>query len=182
DFDATSGQLTPTETHYQLVDGAPKPGPRHFAFHPAGTFAYSINELNSTISTYRYANGKLTNLQTITTLPADYNGPNNCADIHLHPNGRFLYGSNRGHNSIAIFSINQDGTLVPSGHTATQGTVPRNFALSPDGAFLFAANQNSNNISSFKLDAESGALSFIGSTKVATPVCLAFAVPAGQMD
>jgi 6-phosphogluconolactonase len=156
----------------------PGAGPRHFTFHPNHKFAYVINELNSTITGFRYRsmNGKLTEIQTIGTLPEEFQGENFCADIHVHPNGKFLYGSNRGHNSIACYSIDQSkGKLEMIGCTSTLGDWPRNFAIDPSGQYLLAANQRSNNIVSFRINQESGILSPTGySVEISQPVCIKF--------
>jgi 6-phosphogluconolactonase len=153
-------------------------GPRHFVFHPAGEFGYVINELNSTITVFSYNddNGILAEIQSITTLPMDYTGTNSCADIHISKDGQFLYGSNRGHDSIAVYAINQEnGHLAFIEHTKTKGQTPRNFVLDPSGKFLLVANQNSNSIVTFEIDAGSGRLIDTGySIQVAKPVCIQF--------
>jgi 6-phosphogluconolactonase len=153
-------------------------GPRHFVFHPAGHFGYVINELNSTITVFanNEHNGILTEIQSITTLPVDYTGTNSCADIHISKDGQFLYGSNRGHDSIAVYAINQEnGHLAFVEHTKTKGQKPRSFVLDPSGKFLLVANQNSNSIVTFEIDAASGRLIDTGnSIEVAKPVCIKF--------
>ena len=143
----------------------PGAGPRHLTFHPNGKTAYLINELNSTLTTLAYdaASGHFRELQTVPTLPAAYTGDNSCADVHVAPNGLFLYASNRGHNSIAVFAIDSgNGTLVPIQDVDTQGKTPRNFALDPSGRLLLVANQNSNNLVSYRVDAFSGQLTPTG--------------------
>src|SRR5204862_2197807 len=129
---------------------APGSGPRHMVFRPDGKFAYVINEISCTVTAFRYnaAGGTLEELQTITTLPAGYAASNkSTAEIAVHPSGKFLYGSNRGPDSIAIFAIDASkGTLTAGDIVPTQGKTPRNFAIDPSGAFLFAANQDSDNI------------------------------------
>ena len=143
----------------------PGAGPRHLTFHPNGKTAYLINELNSTLTTLAYdaAAGHFRELQTVSTLPASYTGGNSCADVHVAPNGLFLYASNRGHNSIAVFAIDSsNGTLVPIQDVDTQGKTPRNFALDPSGRLLLVANQNSNNLVSYRVDAFSGLLTPTG--------------------
>ncbi len=151
-------------------------GPRHFAFHPSGNFAFSINELDSTITAFSYDDqaGKLTPIQTISTLPKDFKGESDCADIHIDPTGQFIYGSNRGHDSIAVFSIDSmNGYLTRIDCTATQGKTPRNFAISPDGAFLFAANQDSNSVVVFHRNQLTGKLSPTGALlELYKPVCI----------
>lgn len=174
-FDDKTGKLTPNpaQPFYQTKAGA---GPRHFKFHPNGKFAFVINELDTTITALAYdANqGTLKEIQTVSTLPADFSGANSCADIHVAPNGRFLYGSNRGHDSIAAYRIDeQTGKLELVGHASTQGKTPRNFAIAPNGKFLLAANQNSDSIVVFRIDETSGKLTPTGNqAQVPTPVCL----------
>ena len=126
----------------------PGAGPRHIAFHPNAPFAYVANELNSTITVYtcdRNA-GSLSPIQTASALPSKFTGDNTCADIHVSPSGRYLYASNRGHDSIASFRLLEDGTLAPIGHTSSMGKTPRNFAIVPDGKHLLVANQDSDTI------------------------------------
>ena len=151
-------------------------GPRHFAFHPNRNAAYVINEIGSTITAFAYdeTRGALTELQTVSTLPEGFTGRSHTADIHIAPSGRFVYGSNRGHDSIVIFAIDPGtGKLTYIGHEPTQGKVPRNFAIDPTGTFLLAANQNSDTIVSFWLDQQTGRLKPTGHiTETPTPVCL----------
>jgi 6-phosphogluconolactonase len=173
-FDATSGKLKPNQT--PSVSLKPGAGPRHFVFHPSGRQAYVINELDSTITVFTYyaRRGTLTAMQTVSTLPKDFSGANSCADIHLSPSGKFLYGSNRGHDSLAIFAIERGtGKLQPLGHELTQGKTPRNFAIDPTGAYLLAANQNSDSIVTFRIDKLTGKLTPTGhQIEVPAPVCL----------
>jgi 6-phosphogluconolactonase len=176
-FDAGAHSLTPIDPPlYATVK--PGAGPRHFAFHPNGRFAYVINELDSTITAFSYdaGQGNLTEAQTVPTLPADFKGQSTTAEIAVHPNGKFLYGSNRGHDSIAVFAIDTaTGKLTFAQHEPTQGKTPRNFALDPTGAFLLAANQDSDNVVVFRIDAQSGKLSPTGqSIEVGAPVCVTF--------
>ena len=127
-----------------------------------GEYAYLLNELNSTLISYRYHSeaGTFEELQTVPTLPADFKGGNLCADIHISPNGKHLYASNRGHDSIALFLIDENtGQLTYRSHTSTAGREPRNFAIDPSGAFLLVANQNTHNIVTFKIDPATGELS-----------------------
>jgi 6-phosphogluconolactonase len=151
-------------------------GPRHFVFHSSNRFAYSINELDSTITAFSYDSkaGKLEILQTISTWPSDYHGASDCADIHIDPSGQFLYGSNRGHDSISIFKINPNsGYLTWVDCTRTEGKTPRNFAISPDGQFLFTANQDSNSIVVFKRNRDTGRLVPTGTVlQLYKPVCI----------
>ena len=156
----------------EMEDGA---GPRHLAFHPNGNFFYVINELNNTISTVQIAADKtLSLLGSVSTLPKDFHGESFPADIHVSSDGKFLYASNRGHNSIAIYQIQETGMLSAIGFESTRGDHPRNFSLSPDEKFLLVANQNTNNIVCFKRDEKSGLLSFVEELKVAKPVCILF--------
>jgi 6-phosphogluconolactonase len=175
-FDATKGSLAAHEPPFAKVN--PGAGPRHFDFHPQGKFAYAINEMGSSITAFAYdaAGGVLKELQTISSLPKDYSGSNDDADIHVHPSGKFLYGSNRGHDSIAVFAIDPDkGTLTLVEHVSTQGKTPRNFGIDPSGRYLFAANQNSDNIVVFRIDSQTGRLTPAGLTlEVPSPVCVKF--------
>ena len=161
------------------VHAEPGDGPRHFTLHPAAASAYAVNELGSSVSAYAYdaETGALTVKQRVSTLPAAWSGDNTCADIHVSPDGRFLYASNRGHNSIAAFAVESGtGRLAPLGHTPTRGEIPRNFLITPDGRFLLAANQNSGNIVTFRVDEDSGRLEFTGhESEVPAPVCLKLA-------
>ena len=162
-LDAPAGRLARLpEPAFVARPGA---APRHLTFHPNGKTAYLINELNSTLTTLAYdaAAGRFRELQTVPTLPASYTGDNSCADVHVAPNGLFLYASNRGHNSIAVFAIDSsNGTLVPIQNVDTQGKTPRNFALDPSGRLLLVANQNSNSLVSYRIDAFSGLLTPTG--------------------
>ncbi len=175
--DAARGKLSPNG----FAATKPAAGPRHFDFHPSGKFAYVINELDSTMTAFSYdkAAGKLTELQTLSTLPAGFKETSYCADVHVHPSGKFLYGSNRGHNSIVIFSIDPgSGKLTLTGHESTRGDWPRNFGIDPSGRFLLAANQNSNSVATFRIDEATGKLSPVGNVlEIPAPVCLKF-IPA----
>lgn len=187
-FDAASGRLTPLDrslagskavaAHPGYAPVRPGAGPRHFTFDPTGRFGYVINELDSTITVFRYRarTGELREVQTISTLPGDFQAPSTTAEVEVHPNGRFLYGSNRGHDSLALYSVDgKTGRLTPLGHTPTRGKTPRNFAIAPTGDWLWAANQGSNTIALFRLDAGSGRLEETGtSVEVGAPVCVKF--------
>ena len=172
-FDADRGSLTPHEP--PSISLKPGAGPRHLAFHPNGRFAYVINEIDSTLTAmqYRADAGQLAALQTLSTLPEPVEG-NTTADVHVHPSGRFLYGSNRGHESIAIFAIDgESGQLTAMGHASTRGRTPRNFALDPTGQYLLAENQASNTIVVFRIDPQTGKLSPTGQVvEVPAPVCI----------
>jgi 6-phosphogluconolactonase len=166
-------QLKPArQSHVKLAPGA---GPRHFSFHPNGKTIYVINELNSTITVVEKKGSKWNTLQSISTLPGDFTGTSYCADIHVSSDGRFVYGSNRGHNSIAVFKTDErTNQLEWITSVSTQGDWPRNFTFSPDGQSLLVANQRSNNITVFRID-ENGIPRFTGNeVKVPAPVCLEF--------
>ena len=178
-FDAQAGKLIPNEEPWvQLKPGA---GPRHLTFHPGGKYAYVINEMHATVTVFAVdqQKGSLKEVQTVPTLPADFKAENTSADIHVSPNGRFLYCSNRGHDSIAAFKIDaRTGRLSFIAHESTQGRAPRNFAIDPTGAFLLAANQKSDNIVTFQLDQKTGRLRPTGHVvEVPSPVCLKFTAP-----
>ncbi len=168
------GQLT-ARSSIATAKGA---GPRHLALTPNLKNAYVINELNSTINVYKHQsdsmNSPLIDIQTISTLPEGFKESNTTAEIAVHPNGQFVYGSNRGHNSIAIFKIEPNtGKLNLVGHEPTQGAIPRNFMITPDGKLLLVANQNSDNVVAFFIDGATGLLKPTGqNSRVMTPVCL----------
>jgi len=175
-FDAETGKLKPHENQpfYQARPGA---GPRHFTFHPNHKFAFLINELDLSISSLAYdeKNGTLKEIQTVPTLPSDASKTGaSCADIHISPDGQFLYGTNRGHNSVVSFRIDEKtGRLEYIEHTPTGGKKPRNFTISPNGKFLLVANQDSDNIVVFRIDEKNGKLQPTGnSARVPVPVCL----------
>ena len=167
----TPGSATPSAA---MEPGA---GPRHLAFHPGGKWIYVLNELNSTVTRLLFDNdsGAADVMESTSTLPEGYEGENFCADIHVHPGGRFLYASNRGHNSIAVFELTHEGVPVLIGHEPVRGEWPRNFNIDPSGSLLFVANQNTGNIAVFKIDNETGLLDFTGSElEVSRPVCIRF--------
>jgi 6-phosphogluconolactonase len=178
-LDAATATLTPNDPPFVTVK--PGSGPRHFAFAPNGKFAYSIHEMGSMVTAWSYtpASGKLTEVQTISSLPSDFHGEDNSAEIEVSPSGKFLYASNRGHDSIAVFAIEPGkGSLTLVENVSTQGKMPRNFKIDPTGRLLFAANQNTNNIVLFKIDPQSGRLTPAGQQlEVQSPVCVLF-VPA----
>ena len=173
-LDVAQGRLTPLATPAFVA--RPGAGPRHLTFHPNGRRAYLINELNSTVTALDYdaATGHFRELQTLSALPAGNTGTNSCADIHVGRDGRFLYASNRGHNSIAVFAIDAAaGTLTPVQDVDTQGQTPRNFTLDPSGRLLLVANQNSNNVVTFRVDTKTGQLTPTGQTvEVPSPMFL----------
>jgi len=173
-LDIERKRLIPNEIHYlELLPGS---GPRHLTFHANGRFAYVINELDSTITALSYdaVKGAFAIMHTVSTLPAEFQGQSHCAEICISPSGKFLYGSNRGHDSLAIFAIDeQTGRLTAVSHQTTHGKNPRNFTIDPSGVFLLVANQDSNNIITFRINHDTGHLDFaqekIGVSK---PVCL----------
>lgn len=152
----------------------PGSGPRHFTFHPNKKFAYLVEEMSGYVSSFSYREGQLTLIQRINAHPANYSGKIGSADIHLSPDGRFLYASNRGDaNTIASFAVNSNGTLKALQYDSTLGKTPRNFIIDPTGNYLLVANQTTNNIVVFKRDKTTGALTPTGEEiKVPTPVCL----------
>ncbi len=175
-LDLTQGKLKPNDKPWVAVKAGA--GPRHFTFHPNGGYAYVINELDNTITAFTYdeTKGTLSETQTVSTLPEDFTGTSYCADVHVSPSGKFLYGSNRGHDSIVMFVIDEaTGKLTFVGHEPTQGQFPRNFAIDPTGTFLLAANQKTDNIITFQINQQTGRLTPTGSVaEVPTPVCLKF--------
>ncbi len=176
-FDAKNGTLTPAA--HPFVEMVPGSGPRHIAFHPDGKNLYVITELTSTVVLLSYdaSTGRMEPRQTVSTLPSEFHGENTAAEVCTDARGRFLYCSNRGHDSIAVFRIDPASrhlTLVQ--HQSSLGRNPRNFALDPSGSFLVAANQRSDSIVSFSIDGEHGKLTPAGQMmKIAQPVCIQFA-------
>ncbi|MCX7028007.1 MAG: lactonase family protein [Spirochaetes bacterium] len=177
DFDAATGTMVPNEG----FGSASKPGsgPRYMEIHPSGRFAYTVNELDSTVAASFFDSGTetLQAFQTISTLPAGFTGQSSCADLHISPSGRHLYASNRGHDSIAVFAIDANsGELSLLTFEPARGGVPRNFAIDPSGDWILVANQDTDNIVLFAVDKESGLIEFTGTElRVPTPVCVRFA-------
>jgi 6-phosphogluconolactonase len=176
-LDHATAKLTPNDPPSASVP--PGAGPRHIAFHPSGRFVYVINEMGSSVThfTWDADKGVLRPMQTVSTLPAGLKvGNNTCAEVMVHPSGKFLYGSNRGHDSIAIFRINeQTGALTPAGHQSTEGKTPRNFGIDPTGTWLIAANQDSGSLVVFKIDPNTGGLTPNGvKVNVPSAVCVKF--------
>lgn len=173
-LDPATGQLQLIQNGIvSLTKGA---GPRHFVFSSDGTKMYVICELNSTISVFNVnSKGELKEIQSLTTLAEGFKGMSYCADIHLSKSGRYLYGSNRGENTIVTFRITSDGTLIPAGRTACGGDWPRNFVIDPSGKYLLVGNQKSGNISLFRIDEKTGIPIETGKDyKLANPACLKF--------
>lgn len=173
-YPVVDGKIGAAKTAMTLQRGD---GPRHLVFHPSQQFVYIISELSNTITaaTVNGETGAFTEFSRVSTLPEGHEADSYCADIHISQDGRFLYASNRGHNSIAIFAIAENGELSMVGTESTRGDWPRNFTLSPDDGFLLVANQNSDNIVVFERDEDTGLLKFTGfEVKVSKPVCLKF--------
>jgi 6-phosphogluconolactonase len=172
DLDQISGKLI-NKGYAKLAKGS---GPRHFAFGKDGSKMYVINELNSTLTVFNVEKtGDLKEIQTLSTLPQGFTEKSFCADIHVAKNGKFVYGSNRGHNSIVTFKIGSDGKLTLAGHTSCGGEWPRNFVLDPSGKYLLTGNQNSGNISLFTLDKKTGLPILPGKNyQIKSPSCLKF--------
>jgi 6-phosphogluconolactonase len=171
-FDATTGKLTPNAVpHVATASGA---GPRHLAFHPNGRYAYLINETNSTLSLYGFDStlGTLTEIQTVSTIPSTFTGTNTAAEVRVHPSGSWVFGSNRGDDSIVVFSADpKSGNLTLVGFTPSGGMTPRDFTLDPTGTFLYAANQGTGNVVPFRFDSKAATL---------TPVDTAVTVPSAS--
>lgn len=175
-FDAAKGTLTPNDP--PLAKLTPGAGPRHVAFAPNGKFVYVVSELNNTVTAFSYdgSKGSLFEVQILSTLPPDFVGRNDDAEISVHPNGKWLFASNRGHDTIAVFAINPtDGTLKHTGEYPTGGKEPRHFTIDPTGQYLLAENQNSNSIAVFRIDSATGALKQVSlAENIPSPVCLTF--------
>jgi len=175
-FDRATSQLTPHQPTFFAT--APKSGPRHLAFHPNGRTLYAMTEYDNTViaMTYDGDAGVLSALQIEPTLPADFTGKSYGADIHVHPTGRFLYVTNRGHDSITIFAVDADsGRLTLVGREPVGGEFPRGFAIDPTGRFLLVGNEKSDRIVTFRIDVETGRLSATGAvTTLPKPTCLQF--------
>jgi 6-phosphogluconolactonase len=175
-FDRRRGTLAPADVPWIVT--TPGAGPRHVAFHPGGAFAYLINELDSTVLALSYdaTTGMLKERQTVPTLPDGFEGTSTCADVHVSRSGAFLYGSNRGHDSLVIYAIDPPtGRLTYVGHEPTRGRTPRSFGIDPASRFLLVANQDSDAIVTFRVDPSTGTLAPTGRvTPVPTPVCVTF--------
>lgn len=180
-FDGSKGSLTENDPPAASVAGGA--GPRHFAFHPSGKFAYVINEISLTVTGFRYDadRGVLTEIETLSTMPAGTTDTKgfSTAEVQVHPSGKFLYGSNRGHNTLAIFAIDPaTGKLTAAGHQSTGGKTPRNFGIDPTGAYILAANQGSDSVVVFRVNQSNGSLQPTGQTvEVGAPVCIKYMTP-----
>ncbi|MGR3811773.1 lactonase family protein [Jiulongibacter sp. NS-SX5] len=172
-FNDSTGVLSPGKD----MEVLPGSGPRHFTFHPNGKYAYVLQELTGTVTSFSYLDGDLTRLEEYSTLPKGFEGKNSSADIHISADGEYLYASNRYHDSIVVFKIDtSNGTLEQVSHHSVLGQIPRNFAISPDGNFVLVANQESDNVVIFKRDTTNGKLEPLDKeVKVSMPVCLVFA-------
>ncbi|PCJ94500.1 MAG: 6-phosphogluconolactonase [Flavobacteriaceae bacterium] len=173
-LDTNQNSLVPANPQkLKMADGA---GPRHTVFHPNKEWLYIVNELNTTVTRAALnEHGGFDKKESISTLPADFEGESFCADIHISGDGKFLYASNRGHNSLAIFGVDEaTGVLTLIGTESVKGDWPRNFALSPNDDYVLVANQKSNNIVSFKRDSETGLLVFVAEIEAPAPVCILF--------
>jgi 6-phosphogluconolactonase len=176
-YDAEKGTLSANDPTGAAA-ATPGAGPRHLAFHPSGKWVYVINEMGNNMGVYAYdgEKGALTLMQTISTLPADFKGESWCAEVQVHPSGKFVYGTNRGHDSIAMFSVDaQTGKLTSLGQEPTQGKHPRNFRIDPTGTYLLVANRDTGNVVVFRIDAARGLLKATGHVvKVPGPNCVKF--------
>ncbi|WP_077923690.1 lactonase family protein [Spirosoma sp. 209] len=175
--DLKAGTVKPAQTPFVTVE--PGSGPRHFTFHPNGRYAYLVEEMISSVAVFSRdaKTGALTLIQDgIPTLPQGFSGNNTSADIHIDPSGKFLYQSNRGANTLAIFSIGADGKLTKVADQPVEGKTPRNFLIDPKGDFVFVANQDTDNITIFRRDRQTGKLTYTGqSVSVPAPVCVIMA-------
>ena len=180
-LDPDQGMLTPGEQPFART--CPGGGPRHFTFHPSGKFAYVINEMGNSVTMFRYdgERGMLTEQQTLSTIPDDFEETTHCADVKITPCGRFLYGTNRGHDSIAVYAIDEEsGRLSLVGIEPSLGEGPQNLAITPDGTLLLVANMVGGNVVAFRIDAETGKLSATGEqVELPSPSCIMLAPRAG---
>jgi 6-phosphogluconolactonase len=175
-FDSRQGKLKANDPWFAALQ--PGAGPRHIVFHPGGRWLYVVNEIQSTITTFAYdaSAGTLKQLQTLATLPKDFSGASSAAEIRIHPNRKFIYSLNRGHDSVASFAIDaQTGMLTPIELVSTGGKTASNFNIDPSGSWLIAANQGSDSLVVFRLDPNTGKLKATGkSFSVGTPSCVSF--------
>jgi len=178
-LDVEKGTIAANDPAFAKVK--PGAGPRHFTFGADGRYAYVINELAGTVTAFAYepASGTLTEIQTITTLPNGFTGSSSCAEVRVHPSGKFLYGSNRGHDSIAVYRIDPaKGTLTFVEHERANIKTPRNFNIDPTGRFCLVANQGSDSVVVFRIDQKTGALEPTGNKiSIGRPVCIRFLQP-----
>ena len=175
-LDAADAKLTPNDPAFGTL--APGAGPRHIAFHPDGKFAYVINEMNCTMTAFSWDSkrGALKEIHTVSTLPGELQRGYSTAEVYVHPSGKFVYGSNRGHDTIAVFACDEkSGRLTPVEHQSTRGKTPRHFGIDPKGKFLLAENQGSDTVVVFQIDSKTGKLTPTGGNiTVGSPVCAVF--------
>ncbi len=172
-LDAAKATLSPNQT--PLAKTSPGAGPRHLTFHPNGKYLYAINELGNSVTLFDYdpRSGALRERQTISTLPQEFEGKSYCADLKITPNGRFLYGTNRGHDSIAAYRIGDDGRLTLAGIEPSLGKGPQNLAISPRGELLLCANMPGGNVAVFRIDPQTGGLTSVGPpVSMPSPSCI----------
>ena len=172
-LEPATAKLTPNQPPF--VKAPAGAGPRHLTFHPKGRYVYVINELKNSVTLFDYASdsGTLKERQTISTLPADFTGISYCADLKITPDGRFLYGTNRGHDSIAAYRLGDDGQLTLIGIEPSLGKGPQNLLISPDGKLLLCANMPGNNLAVFRIDDKTGSLKSVGApTQQTSPACI----------
>jgi 6-phosphogluconolactonase len=172
-LDAATAKLAPNQPPFAKTPAGS--GPRHLTFHPNGKYVYVINELKNSVTMFDYAadSGALTERQTISTLPGDFSGTSYCADLKVSPNGRFLYGTNRGHDSIVMFAVAEDGRLTLIGIEPSRGKGPQNLAIAAHGTLLLCANMPGNNVAVFRIDTQSGRLNLTGEpTAITSPSCI----------
>ena len=178
-FNAATKSLTDADP--PTVSITPGSGPRHMSFDPTGKFAYLVNEMGGTVTVFAWdaQNGRLKELQTVSTLPPDFKGVNTSAEVHILPNGKFLYASNRGPDDLAIFSVAADGTLKLLGFQPVLGKGPRDFQIDPTGRYLFAAHEGSGTVAIFRINSQMGTLTPTGQMlHVGSPICVTFlAIP-----
>ena len=172
-LDAAKATLSPNQT--PLAKTSPGAGPRHLTFHPNGKYLYAINELGNSVTLFDYdpRSWALRERQTISTLPQEFEGKSYCADLKITPNGRFLYGTNRGHDSIAAYRIGDDGRLTLAGIEPSLGKGPQNLAISPRGELLLCANMPGGNVAVFRIDPQTGGLTSVGPpVSMPSPSCI----------
>lgn len=172
-LDIGNGKFVPNDPPFMRTHAGA--GPRHLVFHPNGRFAYVVQELDSTVSALSYdaATGTIEVLQTVPALPEGYSGDSTCSDIHITPDGKYVYAANRGHDSLAIYAVDQaSGHLTVIGHHTTGGQIPRGFAIDPTGKFVLAGNQDTDNILVLRIDPATGTLTEVQDVPCPTPVCL----------
>jgi 6-phosphogluconolactonase len=173
-FDAEKGKLTPNSPAYVTLP--PGSGPRQFVFHPGGKFFFVVNEIQSTVTTFAYSSGSLKEVQTVSMLPQGFSGTNSAGTVQVHPNGKFLYASNRGADDIVVYAIDpHSGMLTLVEAVQSQGKTPGNFAIDPSGSWLLVANQSSDSLVMFRIDPQTGRLTSTGQRfEIGTPTSVRF--------